>query len=124
MSKEIIIAFNDRNHFMECLKENPGIILIKFGAKWCKPCQNITTFVYDQFQRCPNNIICCDLDIDINTDLYNFFKKNRQITGIPSIVVFYKNNLTAIPNLSISGTNINNITELFNKCLLYIKNMK
>jgi hypothetical protein len=49
MPKEIIVEFNDRKHFMECLKENPGIILIKFGALWCKPCRNITTFVYDQF---------------------------------------------------------------------------
>ncbi len=73
-SKEVIVEFNDRMHFLECLKVNPGIIIVKFGANWCGPCKAIQVILELNFSQCEDNIICCDLDVDENSDLYSFFK--------------------------------------------------
>ena len=40
-SKTIITEL-DRNQFMDLLKVNPGLIIIKFTATWCGPCKNRT----------------------------------------------------------------------------------
>ena len=39
-TKSIITGFNNRNEFLNALKMNPGVIIIKFGAEWCAPCKN------------------------------------------------------------------------------------
>lgn len=115
-SKEVIIQFNDRLHFLECLKVNPGIIIVKFGANWCGPCRSIKELLETKFSQCDDNIICCDLNVDDNADIYGFFKKNRQVNGIPAILAFFKGNITPFANLSVSGANLNEINVFFNKC--------
>ena len=117
MTQEIYIAFDDRHHFLRCLNENPGIIIVKFGAKWCNPCKQIANLVEQKFQECNSNILCCDLDVDDNIDLYAFFKKSRQINGIPVILAFYKNNISHIPDLRVSGINIDDIHKFFKECI-------
>ena len=115
-SKEVIVEFNDRMHFLECLKVNPGIIIVKFGANWCGPCKAIQVVLKLNFSQCEDNIICCDLDVDQNVDLYSFFKKNRQVNGIPTILAFFKDNISPFSNLSVSGADFNGINNFFNKC--------
>lgn len=117
MTQEIYIAFDNRHHFLRCLNENPGVIIVKFGAKWCNPCKQIADLVEQKFQECNRNIVCCDLDVDDNIDLYSFFKKNKQINGIPVILAFYKNNTNYIPNLRVSGTNTEDIHNFFKECI-------
>jgi len=114
--KEVIVQFNDRLHFLECLKVNPGIIIIKFGAEWCGPCRVIKDLLETKFSQCGPNIICCDLNVDDNADVYGFFKKNRQLNGIPSILAFFKGNITPFANLSVSGANLKEINVFFDKC--------
>lgn len=117
MSKDIIIGFNDRQHFMECLKENPGVIIIQFTATWCKPCREVKSHIENKFTECPDNIICCQLDVDENAELYSFMKKNRQVNGIPSIIAYFKGNVTPYASVSISGTKKDAIDNFFNSCL-------
>ena len=127
MTQEIYIAFDDRHHFFRCLKENTGVIIVKFGAKWCDPCKQISDLVEQKFQECNSNIVCCDLDVDENIDLYSFFKKNKQIDGIPTIIAFFKNNISPTPNLRVSGTNIEDIDKFFKDCIkfsIYINKRK
>ena len=38
-SKDIITSIENRNDFFNLLEVNPGLIIIKFGATWCKPCK-------------------------------------------------------------------------------------
>ena len=40
-TKEIYTEVHDREQFLSFLKQNPGIMVFKFGADWCKPCQTI-----------------------------------------------------------------------------------
>lgn len=117
MSKDIIVEFNDRQHFMECLKENPGVIIVQFTATWCRPCKEVKPYIEQKFAQCPNNIICCQLDVDENAELYAFMKKNRQVNGIPALVAYFKGNATPYANTSVSGSNLAGIEHFFNTCL-------
>lgn len=114
MSKEVIIQFNDRMHFLEALKENKGVIVVKFSATWCGPCQIIKPLINQQFIECPDDITCCDLDVDDNVDLYSFLKKNKQLNGIPVLLAWFKGNVTPFANLSITGANEPKIIHFFN----------
>lgn len=120
MSKELITQFNDRTQFMNFLKLNQGVIIIQFTASWCRPCKEIKQYIEQKFSICPDNIVCCRLDVDENSELYAFMKKNRQVNGVPSLVAYFKGNLTPYSNLSISGTNINSINHFFNECFKFI----
>lgn len=123
-SKEVIVQFNDRLHFLECLKVNPGIIIVKFGADWCGPCRTIKDLLEYKFSQCEPNIVCCDLNVDENADIYGFFKKNRQLNGIPTILAFFKDNITPFANLSVSGADLNGIDVFFSKCNEKAKTLK
>ena len=91
-SKEIYTEVHDRDEFLAILKENPGIMVFKFGADWCKPCQTIKDDVEQYFANTPDNVLCFDLDIDDSFDLYAFLKSKKMVTGIPSILAYVKGN--------------------------------
>ena len=118
-TKTIITGFNNRNDFMSALKVNPGVIIIKFGAKWCAPCKTIQETVYKNFQTMPENVICADIDIDENFDVYTFLKSKRMVNGIPAVLAYYKDNTSYIPTECVMGGNIPELQQLFNNCLQY-----
>jgi thiol-disulfide isomerase/thioredoxin len=91
-TKEIYTEVHDRDEFFSILKENPGIMVFKFGADWCAPCQTIKDDVEHYFANTPNNVVCFDLDIDDSFDLYAFLKSKKMVTGIPSILAYIKGN--------------------------------
>lgn len=91
-SKEIFTEVHDRDHFLDILKENTGIMVFKFGADWCAPCQSIKDDVEKYFAETPDNVICFDLDIDESFDLYAFLKSKKMLTGVPSILAYLKGN--------------------------------
>ena len=74
-----------------------------------------------KFSISPNNVICCQLDVDENSELYAFMKKNRQVNGIPSLIAYVKGNIPPYANISISGTKIESIDYFFNECFKYVK---
>ena len=91
-SKEIYTEVHDREEFLAILKENPGIMVFKFGADWCAPCQTIKDDVEQYFANTPDNVLCFDLDIDESFDLYAFLKSKKMVTGVPSILAYVKGN--------------------------------
>ena len=91
-SKEIYTEVHDREEFLAILKENPGIMVFKFGADWCAPCQTIKDDVEQYFANTPDNVLCFDLDIDESFDLYAFLKSKKMVTGVPSILAYIKGN--------------------------------
>ena len=50
--KTIITYFRDRNQLLLLLEKNPGLIIIKLGASWCRPCKTIKPVVDAFFKRC------------------------------------------------------------------------
>ena len=100
------------------------VIIIKFGATWCGPCKKIKDLCNLCFSKMPDQVICLDLDVDDNFELYGQLKVKKMITGIPKIMAFYGSNKARdnwyIPDDSVSGTNIKEINLFFDKVYRYV----
>ena len=119
--KVIVTSLGTRQKFLDFLKVNPGIIIIKFGAEWCSPCQKIKGLIYQYYKNMPENIICCDIDADENYDVYTFLKAKRMVNGIPALLAYYSGNESYVPDDFVSGANEKYIADFFNRCLVESK---
>jgi thiol-disulfide isomerase/thioredoxin len=114
--KRVITNFESRQDFLNLLPSNPGLIVIKFGAPWCKPCQKIAHVVDGFFATSPDTVVCADVNVDENFDLYAFMKKTGRVNGIPAILMYKKGNLTHIPDDSVSGSDPKELDGFFRRC--------
>jgi thioredoxin 1 len=112
-----IIEEFSRSQFEELLKQNPGKIVLKFGATWCGPCKRIDPLVNQWFSNMPATVKCAAIDIDESFDLYGAFKSKRQITGIPAILCFNKGNESYIPDLNVVGADVVQVNTFFKQVL-------
>ena len=116
----IITNLQDRNHFADLLKNNPGAIIIKFGADWCGPCKIIEKDVLELISIMPNSVQCAIINVDECVDVYSFLKSKKMINGIPAIFVYYKGNINYIPDGTAIGANMREIANLFNNTLVKV----
>ena len=89
--REVIIEMNQAI-FKEAMKdvEDKGkVLVIKFSASWCKPCQRCKPVCEEWFTKMPDNVILVELDIDEQIDIYATLKSRRMINGIPAILAWY-----------------------------------
>ena len=96
--------------------KNNTIIIIKFGATWCGPCQKIKDICNKCFLEMPDNIICFDIDIDDNIEIFSAFKTKKMVKGVPTILGYYcKNNRYQwyISDISISGSDEKKLLDFF-----------
>lgn len=112
-----IIEEFSRSQFEELLKQNPGKVVLKFGATWCGPCKRIDPLVNQWFSNMPATVKCAAIDIDESFDLYGAFKTKRQITGIPAILCFNKGNESYIPDLNVVGADVVQVNTFFKQVL-------
>lgn len=103
--------------FAEILRENPGIVIIKFGAEWCGPCKKIEQQVHAWFDRMPPAIQTVMVDVDESFEVYGFLKTKKMLNGIPAILCYDKGNLNYVPNDTAIGSDPTQIDLLFNRCL-------
>jgi hypothetical protein len=58
-----------------------------------------------------------EIDVDECTDLYVFFKKNKMLNGIPTVMSFKKYEYTSesfwVPNRSFSGASPKDVIQFF-----------
>jgi len=120
MSKEIITEFKTRDDFLQLLQINPGLVILKLGATWCGPCKQIQPMINQFFFSSPDNVICCDVDVDFSTDLYACLKSKRMVNGIPVILVYKQNNISFIPDDSITGANPTQVSLFFSRCQTHL----
>jgi thiol:disulfide interchange protein len=114
---KIVTSMITREEFLnEILPNNQGLVILKFGATWCRPCQLCKDQVYSYFNLTSDNVTCYDVDVDDSFDLYAFLKSKRMINGIPVILAYKKGNETFAPDLSVTGANTESITNFFNNC--------
>jgi thioredoxin 1 len=105
--------------FYEVLKNNEGLVLVKFSASWCVPCQKIKHTVDEFFSSLPADMVTCfDLDVDFEEELFSFLRRKRLVSSIPSILCYKRGNVTLGPDDSVSGVNVN---EFFNRCTTYLR---
>jgi thioredoxin-like negative regulator of GroEL len=113
ISKKVYIELNSRRDLHIMLHHNPGTIVIKLGATWCKPCQKIKSLVNHLFLQTADDVLCFDLDVDEMFDVYAYLKKNKMVRSIPAILVWKKGNTSVAPNYSINSSDMNEIKYLF-----------
>ena len=120
-TKTIVTEFESRHQFLDFLKSNPGFVVVKLGAEWCGPCKKIHNEVNDFFSRCPENVICCDIDVDDSFDLYAFLKTKKMVTGIPVIMVWKQGSVEYIPDYSYVGADKEGLANFVNMMLNIFK---
>jgi thioredoxin-like negative regulator of GroEL len=113
----ILTEINDRNHFAELLIQNPGLLIIKFGADWCGPCKKIERLVKEWFDRTNHKVQCAIIDVDESFDVYAFLKSKKMVHGIPAILCYENNNHTYIPNDTVIGADVEQINAFFTRNL-------
>jgi thioredoxin 1 len=106
-----------RSDFEELLRQNPGKVVLKFGATWCGPCKTIEPLVNQWFSKMPETVRYATIDIDESFDLYGALKTKRQINGIPAILCFNKGNVSYIPDITVVGANVDQVNAFFRQVL-------
>jgi thiol-disulfide isomerase/thioredoxin len=122
--KQIIASFEDRQSFFNLLPNNPGMIIVKFGAIWCKPCKAIAPQLEAFFATSPDEVICCDIDVDESFDFYSFMKARKMVNGIPVILCYLKGNTGIAPNFSVTGSDKTQLDNFFKRCNLELLEMR
>jgi thiol-disulfide isomerase/thioredoxin len=114
--KLIISHFENRGEFLNLLKKNPGLIILKLGAEWCGPCKKIKHVVHGFFASSPPNVVCCDIDVDESFDLYAYLKQKKMVNGIPVILMYKRGNESFAPDYSVTGIDPNELDLFFKRC--------
>jgi len=122
-SKVIITKFESRHDFFKLLTNNPGLIIVKFGAQWCGPCKLISPVLEGFFATSPNNVVCADIDVDESFDIYAFMKSKKMVNGIPVILCYKKGNISFIPDDSITGADPGQLHAFFTRCGQHLKDV-
>jgi thiol:disulfide interchange protein len=116
MSKQIISEIANREAFFHLLQHNPGLIIIKLGAKWCGGCKLVEKPVHGFFASSPPEVICADIDVDVSFDFYSFLKSKKMVNGIPVLLCYKKGNSTYIPDEIVTGADPNALHVFFTRC--------
>jgi thioredoxin-like negative regulator of GroEL len=120
MGLPIITKYDNRAKFLESLNNNPGLIIIKFGAEWCGPCKIIEEDVHKVFTGMPNTVQCAIIDVDENFDLYAFMKSKKIVQGIPTLLCYFKGNTHYAPDEIMIGTDKTELHNFFIRCMTEI----
>lgn len=118
--KTIITYFQNRVQLQNLLDKNPGLIIIKLGASWCRPCKTIKPVVDAFFASSPDTVICCDIDVDESFDVYSYYKSKKMVNGVPVILCYKKGNTGYIPDDSITGADPVALDAFFKRCGLHL----
>ena len=116
MQKRIISGIPSRQELFQLLQVNPGLLVIKLGATWCKPCKKIAPALERFFASSPDEVLCADLDVDECVDLYSFFKSKKMVNGIPVVLCYVKGNTTFAPDDMVTGADQGQLVAFFKRC--------
>ena len=116
MKKTVISEIENREAFLHLLGNNPGLILLKFGATWCGPCKKIKPLIDGFFATTHEDVVCCEIDVDECFDVYALLKSKKMINGIPVILCYKRGNETIYPDDSITGASAIDLDNFFKRC--------
>jgi len=116
VTKNVISSIESRDKFLEILKVNPGLFIMKLGAPWCGPCKQIAPIIDAFFGSSPKNVLCADINVDESFDLYSFLKSKRMVNGIPAILCYQRGNVGYVPNDMVTGADPDGLHSFFKRC--------
>lgn len=73
----------DNNNFDKLISENSGIVLVKFGAEWCGPCQMLAPVLEEIASEYPEYTILT-VDVDDEDELARRF----EVESIPMLLIY------------------------------------
>jgi thiol-disulfide isomerase/thioredoxin len=120
VQKTFVTEYENRTEFLEAIKQNNSLLIVKFGATWCKPCKKSRDLVLEQMRNLPDDVNCADIDIDDSFDVFAYLKAKKMVKGVPVILCYKKENDTFVPDDSVSGADENNIRAFFDRCKSYL----
>ena len=110
----IYTSIESRKYFLETIiPNNPGFVILKFGAEWCGPCSMIHDYIENEKKMLPKNVWFYDLDVDECFDLYAFLKQKKMVSGIPAILVYKRGNVSFASDYSVLGTEQRDLDHVF-----------
>ena len=118
---EIITSIQSRAEFNNLLVNNPGVVVIKFGASWCGPCKTIEPALNHYIKQMPIQVQVCIIDIDECFEFYSYLQSKRMVNGVPALLAYYKENTTYIPDASVIGADLKQLEIFFNKVFQFSK---
>lgn len=95
------------------LSENPGLIIVKFGADWCGPCKKIAPTVKSCLELFDENTHFYDIDIDNNFEIYGFMRTKKMATAIPTILCWKPGNVNYVPDHVLTSSDIQEVKTFF-----------
>lgn len=113
----MITSIENKTALIELLNNNNGVVVLKFGAEWCGPCNQIESMVIDWFHKMPDTVQTGIIDVDDNFELYAFLKQKKMIQGIPAIFRYNAENNNYIPDDMVSGANKEQLDVFFTSIL-------
>ena len=92
--------------------------ILKFTATWCGPCKSIAPSIAALLQHYKDkNFEYIEIDVDEAFDLYAFFKKQKMVNGIPTLMSFKKCEYTPgsfwVPFKAFTGASPNDVAMFF-----------
>ena len=123
MPQPIITDTISLQAFLDLLKTNQGIIILKFGAEWCGPCKKIEQQVYAGFNQMPMNVQPIIVDVDDSFELYAFLKSKKMVKSIPTLLCYEKGNVSYVPDDVVVGANVDEINTFFQECFNKAKDL-
>ena len=100
-----------REDFKTILSTNPGFVVVKVGADWCKPCQKLAPILNRLTPTLPATVQY--MEIDVACDLSCFLKAKRQIVGVPVLLAYKQGNFTPYADQSLTGPTEQQVTTFF-----------
>jgi len=103
----------DRVSFVTELQNNPGVVIVKYGATWCGPCKKVQPYLNEKKKAFPPKWKYFELDADADSDLFSFLQSKKQVKQIPVIIAYKKGNLTPFADKAIVGSNEQSLDQFF-----------
>lgn len=114
----ILTEIGTPENFGESLKQNPGYVIIKFGATWCTPCKRIKDQVHELMEKLDaEKYLCYDIDIDDFFELYAHFKSKKILNAIPTILAWKKGNINIVPDFIVSSSKADEVNYFFSQLI-------
>lgn len=107
----------DRESFLEVLKNNTGIVILKFSAEWCTPCSRIKNVVDELVEKKVGNrsdVSFYYIDVDESFDLFAHLKSKKIVPAIPALLFYREGTVSFVPDNVYIGADTTEIMRFFN----------